>query len=819
MPQTFSTNDQFSFYQLVATKQLTIRIPRIQRDYAQGRKTAAAVREGFLASLKQYLKEPDRSHDLDFVYGSINNNDFIPLDGQQRLTTLFLLHWYLAVISGNQASFKTVMLTGDAKARFVYDTRTSSTEFCQQLISHIEEFSVKQFGVEQKEKDSCEAAVSDAIIDASWFFRSWSSDPTVRGMLTMLNAIHEQFNDFAEAYELLMRAEKPVITFRFLDMAAHGLSDDLYIKMNSRGKELTAFENFKSKLEQKIASYEWEPSEHLHLDSLNKGVSPAEYFNHKIDTSWADLFWHFKDQCGDDNSFDDEMLNIIRALLIYKSTLSENVSNAEYLIDTFCPTFMELEKRIILDKDAVLWIITVLDLLTGNGNTLVHHNCAYYDERGTFIEMLKDKPSYEKRLLFYAYIRFLEANKEFTHDQLHSWTRVIRNLVVNRIYDNITVFKNSIIAIDQLVQYSADIYGYLRNEEVEVTSFQAHQVKEECIKAHLVANDEWRSAIESIEKNPLFTGQIMFLLEFAGVLDYYKSNQAYPVYESTIRTKFCMYTLKAEKLFPDSKYKPLENFPFERAVLTKGDYLLESSYDRYNFLTGWKDNNQRDFGWKVLLRVPMTENDLNRERRHFVKMVFDDVRFTGEDVTAELSQIATDKTNTWRDIFIEFPAAIKYSNQGYIHFVDEHDIIVYCESQRNHYHRELYSYEFFLRYLKGNAEKFSPFTATDYHSVKSENEVSCAYLDKWVFEDAVCAMDIFYDKNTKVYKCIFFKRLNNIDSDSQLVPLCLSFELESCDKDGYAAYRKVTESKVKTIAFLTDFCISAANLCKRNHNE
>ena len=74
-----------------------ISIPIIQRDYAQGRKTEeiTRVRERFLDSLYEALK--DSPIILDFVYGDVNKDGvMIPLDGQQRLTTLFLLHWYAA---------------------------------------------------------------------------------------------------------------------------------------------------------------------------------------------------------------------------------------------------------------------------------------------------------------------------------------------------------------------------------------------------------------------------------------------------------------------------------------------------------------------------------------------------------------------------------------------------------------------------------------------------------------------------------------------------------------------------------------------------
>lgn len=72
-------------------------IPLIQRDYAQGRidKDINRVRSRFLQAL--YRAVTGDPITLDFVYGDIDEEGTMtPLDGQQRLTTLFLLHWYAA---------------------------------------------------------------------------------------------------------------------------------------------------------------------------------------------------------------------------------------------------------------------------------------------------------------------------------------------------------------------------------------------------------------------------------------------------------------------------------------------------------------------------------------------------------------------------------------------------------------------------------------------------------------------------------------------------------------------------------------------------
>ena len=69
-----------------------IRIPKIQRDYAQGRKSPKVneIRKNFVHSLIKTVKGEVTKQELDFVYGNERNNAFEPLDGQQRLTTIVL---------------------------------------------------------------------------------------------------------------------------------------------------------------------------------------------------------------------------------------------------------------------------------------------------------------------------------------------------------------------------------------------------------------------------------------------------------------------------------------------------------------------------------------------------------------------------------------------------------------------------------------------------------------------------------------------------------------------------------------------------------
>ena len=106
----------------------SIRIPLIQRDYAQGRggESVVRIRKAFLDVLHEALVGGDPIS-LDFVYGDVTDGVLEPLDGQQRLTTLFLLHVYLA----HRAN---VLCEPHAWTNFTYVTRASARLFCERLV-------------------------------------------------------------------------------------------------------------------------------------------------------------------------------------------------------------------------------------------------------------------------------------------------------------------------------------------------------------------------------------------------------------------------------------------------------------------------------------------------------------------------------------------------------------------------------------------------------------------------------------------------------------------------------------------------------------
>ena len=109
---------------------------------------------------------------------------------------------------------------------------------------------------------------SSIIRDQSWWLNKWNADPTIDGMLRMLDTIDSIFfKSWEEAANNLFSADHNTILFQFLKLENFYDPDDLFIKMNARGLPLTEFEIFKGKWMEQIETL-YEPAEIKSLKSL-----------------------------------------------------------------------------------------------------------------------------------------------------------------------------------------------------------------------------------------------------------------------------------------------------------------------------------------------------------------------------------------------------------------------------------------------------------------------------------------------------------------------------------------------------------------------
>jgi hypothetical protein len=715
-----STGERVTFRQLFERHPF-VDIPIIQRDYVQGRPSQLEVRTEFLRALHEALSKPKEDPtlplDLDFVYGTIEGKErksFSPLDGQQRLTTLFLLHWYLAWKDGQANHFLEFIKSGET-SRFSYTVRPSSHEFFNALLNwHPEHF------------PSPARSLPDFIEDQSWFFRSWKLDPTIQAALSMLDALHALFYDAKGFYDRLVTTDHPYVTFQLLDLRAFGLSDDLYIKMNARGKPLTTFENFKAKLEQLLDALF--PSEQYNLHG--KPASVKNYFSHRIDTVWADLFWEYRDP--QTALFDTRIMNLIRTVVIVtrdpaKAGIDSVLRDLRSTSVSF--SFLKYQEHQCLDRPLLETLITLLDEWSGGVQGIKTHltDSVYFDERRVFEKIIKDclDLTYDELVQFHAYSAFLNKHHgQIPPDRFWDWMRVINNLTINTPYDGLDDFKRSIRAINALLNDSHRILDFLSSTAADVQGFNEQQIREEKLKAQLIRrSDEWRSLILQSEQHPYFRGQIEFLFKFSGVLDRWAPNGLADwtsAEDMAYQTQFADYFVKAATVFSAKGLNDFGQYRWERALLSIGNYLLRKGRN-YSFLT----DSDRDASWKRLLRGGIRADDPIEVKRQYVKDLLDLIDLNiGTAISLDSVIARAGKVDEWRRLIVTTHELVGYCSNRMVRWESPDCVYLLTKVRMSGEHAELFTYHLKIGLLSEKKSKgeLAPFNGLYYRSVATDSQ-------------------------------------------------------------------------------------------------
>lgn len=509
----------------IVYKMAGIEIPIIQRDYAQGREEVSFIRKRFLDALFYSLEE-NVSLELDFVYGSIkeesgtDKNIFLPLDGQQRLTTIFLLTWFVAnkelELNSNELEAEMSNLS-----KFTYSTRSSARRFCEKLTEvHVSE------------------NVKHSITNSYWYTKSFANDPTVVGMLNTLYDIEERYGKDKKC----LFSKLSNICFYILPLDGFDLTDELYIKMNARGKALTVYENFKADMINWMKSPNNPQSEDF-TKEVTLGTSSLPWYlsiASKFDNTWTDIFWK-------------------------KAQLHQNEKNK--IVD---PYFLRFLKRLFLSEHIISDIERTskdienskeFELLYSDGNeeSIVYNS---FDEYKSFItveiierlEFVLDRyaenhdeinkllaPSWKKdddwvlydskitqiqRILFLAVCEYLKKG-EYNVESFRDWLRVVWNIIGDPDIRTVGHMIAAMKAIKCLAPFSHDIVdalasGTLKGNIESFNGIYKSQIEEECIKASLMSNTEWKESILLAESHTLFQGNIGFLIDVEPSLEKFK---------------------------------------------------------------------------------------------------------------------------------------------------------------------------------------------------------------------------------------------------------------------------------------------------------
>ena len=601
-------NDKFlTFWKLVQEKKIVI--PIIQRDYAQGRggtsdtdsgsrrrKDSAQesdirrIRKGLIYGICEAAVDKTPMN-LNFVYGEevvddkINTKLFIPIDGQQRLTTLFLVHWYFFAMASYEEHRNKLQIL---KNNFSYQTRSTTKRCCENLC------------------DSPEIAAADTISDKlkklRWFTNSFACDPSVQSICVVLDDIAKTTNKIKKekggidynAVSEYLTSEECALGFYFLDMKNFD-AEDLYIKMNSRGKKLTDFEIFKAKLQDSRALSDYCSGDKERI---------IRYIG-KFNNEYAYLFYR-----EDKDNFDNLMMTFVKDVIKsehYREAVLLGVSVKEYRDDysndaigqmsggAFYEEYIErplIHKRDMRAplfpeskyRDAVLYSLKkaydILGFFADNEISVFEKfrecpfNKVYVDQenKADVPDVLNDESrlfyapqkfqSDVKRYGIYDFICSRRPRGEKQYEAYYCWKRFVWNIARNTNIRSSDIAAH-IFALFYLIVSSLpedydcdDVLRVIRDFASPHVTTQIYQLQEEKDKARLMLKGpEWKNTILDAE-NYYADGQIGFLLRFA---------------EGDI-LKFKHY-FEISKLFFD-KHKNArirEDFVFERALLSMDD--------------------------------------------------------------------------------------------------------------------------------------------------------------------------------------------------------------------------------------------------------
>lgn len=254
-------------------------IPELQRDYVWEQEHVldllTTFHSGFIGN------EQDRPY-LGFVY-AYNDKDhvykYFVVDGQQRLTSI-----YIILILCYQLSNKPIpaYLNNLGKLKLDYKVRQSTHDFLNALVNH------------------CQLNLTDydfIIENQLWHHSNYENDRTIINLINNFYTIRKWLKEMLldDIVDFTKYLESKV-QLSYFDIENGREGEELYIYMNSRGKQLEINETLKAKF----------------LERVNDDKSKLVW-GHKWE-EWQDFFWKNKGENPDADAGFDEFLRRVQIL-------------------------------------------------------------------------------------------------------------------------------------------------------------------------------------------------------------------------------------------------------------------------------------------------------------------------------------------------------------------------------------------------------------------------------------------------------------------------------------------------------------------------
>ncbi|MFZ4262085.1 hypothetical protein ACFRAE_08580 [Sphingobacterium sp. HJSM2_6] len=650
-----------------------------------------------------------------------------------------------------------------------------------------------------------EDEIDKQIKKYTWYLDKWKYDATTSGALVMLQAIHKEFSAYQDFDFSSVELDNLPFEFDFLDLDELNQSDELYIKMNERGKQLTDFEHFKA----------WLQDSTERQTTSTKDQEFLKDFWKKIDTDWLNFFWAKID--ADFKSLDDFYFNYLKTLAInFHLSTSKNNTIPNHLkdllqkirnSDTYSEQSVEyipLSQFVIeLKEDNVvkgifeLFTIDCLKYIDSSISTLIAIENETNDKINSIIKepfISKDKkvltlylkknsftPNYWDQVYYYFILELLKSNKT----NLDFWIRSMRNIIYNTYIQNPENVFDALKSIHALIQSDIlDLEESMKSEKFSLSFFDQDQISEERYKSKLDASIWNLEKIHELEEHNYFMGQIQFVFALAN--DDVNSFTKYSELLSEI------FSTRDNEIY------------FQQALLTKGDYLIERTNHSFCRIS-YDSLRSRNDNWRQIFD--------NEKRRGLLRNLLDHLlNIPDSDLSTKLKKIITKHSFTkdhWQYYFVDNSRAIKECKYNEIRRFSNNDIRILHSSAITGYHLELRSLWLF-QHLEKLGFDINPFEKKEYLWSKNTDGAPGIKFSSFKYQNESYNLDIRFAKDGSGYECCFFHNAATINDrlvHEDIVKLLTDFEYDDrykhyykkIDKDSIIDFLEQINTKLKTL--------------------
>lgn len=458
-------------------------IPEIQRDYVWKTTDVLDLLESIKVGFEGGKKDTPF---LGFIY-AYNNRDYVYkyflVDGQQRMTTIFLILLACHQIIGKKLP---EYLIKNDKLKLDYKVRQETHDFLTALVNHCQ--------IHQKDSKFI-------ITDQVWFHSGYILDKTIYNMVENYNAIVKWLGKFNHVQPIdFLKYIEDNVELSYFDIENGEKGEELYIYMNSRGKQLEPNETLKAKY---LANFEIQ--------------SEKEKWGREWEL-WQDFFWEHRINNADaDAGFNDflQMVQIINMCHLNKTTDDINIVSKG-------------KSDIVLDFDLLPKSLDELKIYFEAFKYLVNSEKVIsffksHENKKDFFSLSSSIDPNRKQIY---YLRTLPIIALLANTKINDEEAILRFI---RFIYNVSRKENIGKSISDQLPISLRLmieYGKNKTKDFDVVDFIDYQKgrtslidDEEIIKQKLYKTPPLTSTREELENlfwkaedHPVFSGEINFLL-------------------------------------------------------------------------------------------------------------------------------------------------------------------------------------------------------------------------------------------------------------------------------------------------------------------